>query len=66
MEAICPKCGEHYYGWTLNNPLEGKCELCGTDLDVFDDREHFEHRSPDKYLKYDIPTDKTKEENTDN
>ena len=67
MEAIFPKCGERYYGWTLNYPLQGKCGICGTDLEVFDDREHIEHnRSPYEYLKYEVPTNKTKEENKSN
>ena len=67
MEGICPKCGTKYYGWALNNPLEQRCEICGADLDVFDDSEHVEEKqSPFDYLKYEIPTDTTKEGNAEN
>ena len=67
MEGICPKCGASYYGWTLDNAFEQKCEICGNDLDVFDGREHIEeNQSPCEYLKYEISTDKRDKENTDN
>ena len=67
MKGICPKCGAIYAGWALNNPIEQRCEVCGADLDVFDDNEHVEEKqSPFDYLKYEIPTDKTKEENKEN
>ena len=34
MEAICPNCGAHYYGWALINPIAQKCDKCGSTLKV--------------------------------
>jgi hypothetical protein len=34
LEGICPKCGLHYYGWALNNPLAQKCGRCSTALEI--------------------------------
>ena len=31
----CPKCGEQYYGWALNNPDEQYCEICGCGLEIY-------------------------------
>lgn len=27
--AICPKCGQHRYGWTRWFPIHPRCPLCG-------------------------------------
>ena len=34
MEGICPKCGSHFYGWSLNNPDRQKCGQCGSTLEI--------------------------------
>ena len=34
MEGICPKCGLHFYGWSLNNPDRQKCGHCGSRLEI--------------------------------
>ena len=34
MEGICPKCGLHFYGWSLNNPDRQKCGECGSSLEI--------------------------------
>ena len=34
LEGICPKCGFHYYGWALSNPLAQKCGNCGSALEI--------------------------------
>ena len=35
MIGKCPKCGEQYYGWALNNPDEQYCEICGCSLEIY-------------------------------
>ena len=67
MKGKCPKCGASYYGWALNNPLEQKCEICGSLLGISEGKVCLKaYQSPFNYPKYEKPTDKTKEENTDN
>ena len=34
MEGICPKCGLHFYGWSLVNPDRQKCGQCGSPLEI--------------------------------
>jgi transcription initiation factor IIE alpha subunit len=34
MKGICLKCGAIYYGWALENPLDQKCEYCGSSLEI--------------------------------
>jgi hypothetical protein len=34
LEGICPKCGLHFYGWSLNNPDRQKCGQCGGPLEI--------------------------------
>jgi hypothetical protein len=67
MEGICPLCGAHYYGWALDSSLKHRCDICHVELKIIDDREHIEeNQSPNEHPKYEKPTDKTKEENTNN
>jgi len=33
-EAICPKCGAHYYGWALTQPEHQNCPKCGAKLEL--------------------------------
>lgn len=67
MEAICPKCGALYYGWSLDNPRKHRCDICHVDLKIFDDREHIEkNQSPSGHPKDEIQIDKKIEENTEN
>ena len=66
MEAICPKCGALYYGWSLDNPRKHRCDICHTDLKILDEREHIEeNQSPNEHPKDKISPDKKKEENTE-
>lgn len=37
MEGICPQCGSHYFGWSLDNPEKQKCEKCGGPLTIIRD-----------------------------
>jgi hypothetical protein len=37
MEAICPNCGAHYYGWALVNPDFQKCAKCGNPLQIINE-----------------------------
>jgi NAD-dependent SIR2 family protein deacetylase len=37
LEGICPKCGLHYYGWSLDNPARQKCGKCGSPLQIIRD-----------------------------
>jgi hypothetical protein len=32
IEGICPKCGQHYYGWALCQPINQSCKECGVKL----------------------------------
>jgi len=34
LEARCPKCGYHCYGWALTEPEEQTCPKCGTKLEI--------------------------------
>ena len=34
IEGICPKCGLHYFGWALNNPMAQRCGKCGSTLEI--------------------------------
>jgi hypothetical protein len=40
LEAICPKCGEHFYGWALGNPRNQWCLKCGCGLEITLGGEH--------------------------
>ena len=33
-EAVCPKCGYHYYGWALLQPEHQTCSNCGGKLEL--------------------------------
>lgn len=44
LEGFCPKCYLHYYGWTIANPLEQKCEQCGGDLEIYRDGMHLDKK----------------------
>jgi hypothetical protein len=34
LEGTCPKCGTHYRGWALSNPLNQSCLKCGSTLEI--------------------------------
>lgn len=34
LEGICSKCGTHYHGRALSNPLNQACLRCGGTLDI--------------------------------
>jgi uncharacterized OB-fold protein len=34
MKGKCQKCGATYYGWALENPLQQKCDYCGSGLQI--------------------------------
>jgi NADH pyrophosphatase NudC (nudix superfamily) len=34
FEAVCPKCGGHYYGWALNAERYRLCGKCGIPMEV--------------------------------
>jgi len=34
LEARCPKCGYHCYGWALVKPEERVCPKCGSKLEL--------------------------------
>jgi hypothetical protein len=40
MEAICPKCGGHFYGWALCSPHNQWCPKCGCGLKITLGGEH--------------------------
>jgi len=62
MKGICPKCGTVYYGWALTNPREQKCDQCGSNLEISNDRECIRTRySAFSYPKYKITFNKMKE-----
>ena len=63
----CPRCGALYHGWALESPHKHRCDICHAELKIFDSGEYIEkNKSPSEYPKYEIPTDKKKEENTEN
>jgi len=35
LEAKCPKCGYHCYGWTLTEPEHQPCPECGCKLEIY-------------------------------
>ena len=37
LEGICPKCGLHYYGWSLINHDKRICRKCGGSLEIVRD-----------------------------
>jgi len=37
IEGHCPKCGQHYYGWSLLQPRNQTCTKCGTGLLITED-----------------------------
>ena len=37
MTGICPKCGEKYYGWALQEEKHQYCDKCGTKLVITKD-----------------------------
>jgi len=37
LEGICPKCGAHYYGWSLRFPRHQTCTLCSIGLKIIED-----------------------------
>ena len=34
LEARCPKCGYHCYGWALTEPKHQICPECGSKLEL--------------------------------
>jgi len=40
LKGVCPKCGASYYGWALRNPIEPKCDRCGSDLKISENGVH--------------------------
>jgi hypothetical protein len=40
LEAICPNCGDHFYGWALCNSSHQYCLRCGCGLEIRLDGEH--------------------------
>jgi len=62
MEGICPKCSAHYYGWALNNPLEQKCEICGSLLEISEGKICLKaYQSPFNYPKYEMTSNEIRE-----
>jgi hypothetical protein len=37
LEAKCPKCGAHYYGWALISLRNQMCGYCGGSLEISDE-----------------------------
>ena len=37
LEGKCPKCGAHYYGWSLRFPRNQTCPKCGVGLEITED-----------------------------
>jgi uncharacterized protein (DUF983 family) len=34
IKAFCPKCGAEYCGWGLTDPVQQKCDQCGSYLNI--------------------------------
>ena len=37
IAGMCPRCGRRYYGWSLREPLNQSCAICGTGLLITED-----------------------------
>jgi ssDNA-binding Zn-finger/Zn-ribbon topoisomerase 1 len=46
IQAVCPKCGAFYHGWSLLNPRHQSCTKCGSALDISDGKTVFRGYSP--------------------
>ena len=57
----CPKCGEQYYGWALNNPDERCCEVCGCSLEIYSYKDAAKFNLFLLYPKYKVMCTKTEE-----
>jgi hypothetical protein len=68
LEARCPKCEAHYYGWALRFPRNQSCSTCGAALEIFEDGHQIsEGYSPfkaDKYSANQPPSVQTPSEKT--
>jgi len=55
LEGICPRCGAHYYGWSLRFPRHQTCILCSVGLKIIEDGQVIsEGYSPFTAERYDI------------
>ena len=61
MIGRCPKCGEHYYGWALQNPDDQYCEICGCELEIYNYKDAPRLNSFLLYPRYKIIFSKTEE-----
>jgi hypothetical protein len=52
LEANCPKCGSHYYGWALRFPRNQYCSQCGTALNINEDESVTKGYSPFEAEEY--------------
>ena len=52
IEANCPKCSSHYYGWALRFPRNQYCSKCGAALDILEDNQTTHGYSPFDAEKY--------------
>jgi uncharacterized protein (DUF983 family) len=34
IKAVCPRCGAEYCGWGLADPVQQKCNECGSYLNI--------------------------------
>ena len=46
LEAKCPSCSQHYYGFALANPRYQTCVKCGVALEITDGSNTFKGFSP--------------------
>ena len=37
IAGMCPRCGRRYYGWSLREPHNQSCAICGTGLLITED-----------------------------
>ena len=37
ITGMCPRCGRRYYGWSLREPRNQSCAICGTGLLIIED-----------------------------